>query len=135
MTLIIDLRPELEAQLKDEAAKTGIDAGTLVIRALEERLQRNRQIVPSHLSQEETDLFEKINQGLSESIWQEYHALIAKRRAETLTEEEHAHLIEISDRIEQTHAERMAHLAELARQRQTPLKALMEQLGVKPRKV
>ena len=111
MTLTIDLRPELEAQLRDEAARTGIDAGSLVVRALEERLHRSsRRFLPAHLSHEETNLFQKINQGLPESIWQEYHGLIAKRRAETLTQEEQARLIELSDRIEQTHAERMAHL-------------------------
>jgi hypothetical protein len=136
MTLTIDLQPELEAQLRDEAAKTGIDAGTLVVRALEERLQRNsRQSFPAHLSPEETVLLQKINQGLPEATWQEYRALIAKRRAETLTPEEHGRLIALSDGIEEANAERLAHLAELARQRQIPLKELMAQLGIKPRKV
>ena len=135
MTLTIDLQPELEAQLRDEAEKTGIDAGTLVARALEERFQRSRPPVPLHLSQEEAVLFQKIHQGLPEATWQEYHDLIAKRRAETLRPEEHVRLLALSDSIAEANAERLAHLAELARQRKTPLKTLMAQLGIKPRKV
>lgn len=136
MTLTIDLTQELEAQLREEAAKKGIDTGTFVIRALEERLRRNRrQRVPSHLSPEESALLQKINQGLPETVWQEYHDLIAKRRAETLAIEEQERLVALSERVEEAHAERMAHLAELAQRRQVPLKTLMRQLGVKPRKV
>jgi hypothetical protein len=136
MTLTINLTPELEAQLREEAAQKGVDASTFVVRTLEERLQRKRrQPMPSHLAQEESTLLQKINQGLPEAMWQEYHDLIAKRRAETLTPEEHGRLIALSDTIEQTHAERMAYVAELARLRQVPLKTLMAQLGIKPRKV
>jgi hypothetical protein len=136
MALTIDLNPELEAQLREEAAKTGIDTSAFVVRALEERLQRkSRQRVPSHLSQEEAALLQKINQGLPEAMWQEYHNLIAKRRAETLTSEEHVRLIALSDSIGEAHAERMAHVAELALRRHVPLKTLMGQLGIKPRKV
>jgi predicted transcriptional regulator len=136
MTLTIDLQPELEARLREEAAKSGIDAGTFVVRALEEQLQRySRKSIPSHLSQEEAALLQKINQGLHEAIWQEYHDLIVKRRAETLTPEEHARLIALSDSVEEANAERLTHLAELARRRKTPVKTLMAQLGIKPRKV
>jgi hypothetical protein len=132
----LTLNPELEAQVRQEAAKTGIDASAFVVRTLQERLQhRNLQRLPLHLSPEESSLLQKINQGLPEEMWQNYHDLIAKRRAETLTPEEHARLIALSDRIEAAHAERLAHVAELARLRQVPLKTLMSQLGIKPRKV
>ncbi len=68
-------------------------------------------------------------------MWQEYQDLIAKRRAQTLTPEEHARLIALSDTIEEAHVERMMSVAELARRRQLPLTTLMKQLGIKPRKV
>lgn|SRR5579884_121573 len=136
MALTIHLKPELEAQLREEAAKSGIDTSTFVVRALQERLQRkSRPRLPLHLSQEESALLQKINQGLPEATWQEYQFLIAKRRAESLTPEEHTRLIALSDTIEEAHVERMTLLAELARRRQTPLKMLMGQLGIKPRKV
>jgi hypothetical protein len=130
------LPAELEKAVTEEAAKTGIDAGTFVVRTLEERLRHNTpQRMPSHLYQEEAFLLQRINQVLSEATWQEYHHLIAKRRAETLMQEEHERLIALSDGIEAAHTERIAHVAELAQLRQTPLKTLMAQLGIKPRKV
>lgn len=136
MTLMIHLKPELEARLREEAVKTGVDTNTLVERVLQERLQRkSHPRLPAHLSQEESALLQKINQGLPETMWQEYHDLIAKRRAETLTPEEHTRLIALSDTIEEAHAGRMVLMADLARRRQIPLKTLMAQLGIKPRKV
>ncbi|HLK55597.1 MAG TPA: hypothetical protein VKU00_03485 [Chthonomonadaceae bacterium] len=136
MTLTIELTPELEAQLREEAAKIGSDTNTYVVQTLEERLQRkNPPLVPSHLSQEESALLQMINQGLPEAIWQEYHDLVAKRRAETLTPEEHARLIALSDVIAEAHTERMVRVGELARLRNMSLKALMKQLDIKPRKV
>jgi hypothetical protein len=136
MTLTIDLNPELAAQLEAEAAKSGIDANTFVVRALEAQLRpEKRSRPPSHLPAEETALLQKINQGLPEEIWQEYHDLITKRRNETLTQEEHARLMVLSNSIEETHVQRMVSVAELARMRQVPLKTLMDQLGIKPRKV
>ena len=136
MTLTIDLKPELEAQLREASAKTGIDTSAFVVHALKEQLRRkSRQPVPPHLSHEEAVLLQKINQGLPEVIWQEYHDLIAKRRAETLTLEEHAQLIALSNSIEEAHVERITHVAELAQRRHIPLKTHMGQLGIKPRKV
>lgn len=83
------------------------------------------------LTRVESDLLRKINQGLPEHVWQRYNELIAKRRAETLTAEEQTELIEISDSIEQANAERMAHLAELARLRHAPLENVMRELGIR----
>jgi predicted transcriptional regulator len=136
MTLTIDLKPELEAQLREEAAKMGSDPNAFVVQALEERLQRKgRQPAATHLSQEESALLQKINQGLPEATWQEYYELVDKRRAESLTQEDQARLIALSDGISEDHAERMANMAELARLRNISLKTLMRQLKVRPRKI
>ena len=58
------------------------------------------------------------------------HALIAKRCAETLTSQEQATLIEISDQIEQANARRIQYLIELANLRGTSLETLMQKLGI-----
>ncbi len=63
-------------------------------------------------------------------MWEHYHALIAKRRAETLTAEEQATLIEISDQIEQANTRRIQYLLELASLRGTSLEAVMQELGI-----
>lgn len=136
MVLTINLKPELEAQVLEEAAKTGIDAGAFVVRAIEEQLYRkNNAHMSSNLSRDEALLLQKINDGLPEPTWQEYHDLIAKRRAETLTSEDHLRLIALTETIEETHAERIRNAAELARLRNVPLAALMKQLGIRPRMV
>jgi predicted ATPase len=75
-------------------------------------------------------LLQQINQGLPQETWQRYHELIDKRRAESLTPDEHATLIALSDQIEELNARRVGYLVELARLRQTPLEALMQQLGI-----
>ena len=135
MAITLDLKPELEAQLRDEAAKTGIETRVFVVRALEEKLRRRSCLtMPTHLSEEESNLLQKINEGLPEVMWQEYHGLIAKRREETLMPEELARLITITERIEESHVERIVHVAELAQRRQIPLKTMMGQLGIAPRK-
>ena len=71
------------------------------------------------------------NEGPSPDLWQRYNKLIAKRQAETLTPDEQAVLIALSDQIEEFNAHRLESLAELARLRQTSVLDLMQQLGIK----
>jgi hypothetical protein len=86
---------------------------------------------PALLSPAEADLLQKINQGLPPEVWERYHQLVAKRRAETLTPSEHTELIRLSDQIELANARRLEHLVELARLRQISLDTLMDQLVIK----
>src|SRR5579883_2952416 len=100
MTLTIDLPPDLQAQLRAEAARAGIAEKDYVLQALAQRLHTasaSSKSGTTRLSPEETRLLSEINQGLPEETAQEYRDLLAKRRAETLTPEEQARLIEISD--------------------------------------
>jgi hypothetical protein len=134
MTLTVELPPELEAQLRAEAARAGQDPDTFIRSTLQERLRPSNhrpQALPPHLKRSEAELLQKINQGLPSELWERYHELVARRRAETLTPEEHARLIEVSDQIEAANARRIALLVELAGLRQTTLEALMDQLGIK----
>jgi hypothetical protein len=97
---------------------------------LEEHVRHiQRRSIPC-LREDEAHLLQQINQGLPQETWQRYHELIDKRRAESLTPDEHATLIALSDQIEELNARRVGYLVELARLRQTPLEALMQQLGI-----
>lgn len=78
----------------------------------------------------ESDLLQEINLGLSPESWAEYHALIAKRQAETLTASEQQQLIEISDRLEVANVRRMKALIALADIRGQSVDALMQELGI-----
>jgi hypothetical protein len=133
MTLTIDLPPELEGRIREEAARAGLDTGTFIRNTLEERVHHaaNTAAAPAHLPRTEADLLQKINEGLPPEMWQRYHELVARRRAETLTPEEQAELIALSDRVEAANTRRIEHLIELARLREISLEALMDQLGIK----
>ena len=130
MTLTIDITPQLESQLRKAAAKQGLDASEYVINTLQEHLRHAQNDGTPHLTEREFCLLQQINLGLPEETWQHYHELIAKRRAETLTPDEQATLIEISDQIEKLNVNRVKHLVELARLRKVSLSALMQQLGI-----
>ena len=88
-----------------------------------------------NLPPRETELLAKINQSLPEWDARRYQALMGKRRAETLTPEEHRELLRLTDAAEIIQAERIQHLTELARIRATTLDALMEELGLYPAQV
>ena len=133
MSLTIELKPELEVRLRDEASKAGLDAQTFIFLALEERLgesDRKNGKLPPRLSKQESELIGKINEGLPEEVLKQYRELAAKRRDEKLTRKEHAELIALSDRIEELGSRRMEALVELSKLRQVPLKALMKQMGI-----
>jgi hypothetical protein len=78
----------------------------------------------------ESDLLKEINLGVSTDTWAEYHKLIAKRQAATLTDGEQEQLIEISDRLEVANVRRMKALIELADMRGQSLDIVMQELGI-----
>ncbi len=128
MTLLVDLPPEIETQVREVALAEGLDVSALVRETLEARV---RQYDPSR-SLTESELLLRINRSFSESFWDTYRALITKRRAETLTPQEQQELIGMSDQLEAWHVERLRYLVKLAELRQVSLDALTQQLGLRP---
>ena len=92
---------------------------------------RAKRIAPS-LLQEEAGLLEQINQESPPDVQQRYDALTARRRAETLTPDEHQELLTLIDSIEQADAERAQALTELAQLRHVSVTTLMAELGIRP---
>jgi hypothetical protein len=84
------------------------------------------------LSVEETVLLQRINEAVPLELRRRYRELIARRDNGILTSEEQAELLRLTDAVENREAERVAHLAELARLRGVTLRALVEQLGLPP---
>ncbi len=82
------------------------------------------------LAPREAELFARINRTLAADERQEYRTLVQQRQAETLAEGDRDRLIELSDRQEALHADRMATLIELSQLRQTSLPDLMAELGI-----
>jgi hypothetical protein len=85
-----------------------------------------------HLSQAETALLLQINEGISAETQQRFDELVAKRQAGTITPEELAELIQLTDQSEQRDAQRVAALEALAHLRRMTLADLMDSLGISP---
>jgi len=129
MTLTLEVTPDLELHLRRAAGRKGLDAKSFVLGLLREQLARQN---PAPEVRKESELLAEINRGLSADQWKNYRELIAKRRAETLTSDEHAELIAITDQLEEDNVHRIKCLAELARRRQMSIDALMGELGIQP---
>ena len=84
------------------------------------------------LSKDESQLLQKINQGIPSDVQERYDELVAKRQAEILTVEEHQELLGMTDQIEKSDANRVKYMAELAQLRGVSLTVLMEELGIRP---
>ena len=104
------------------------DIDRIAARVLRLRAERNAPSLPSA----ETDLLKRVNEGLPEKEASRYHELMGKRRAGNLTSEEHRELLRLTDAAEAIQAQRIQDLTELARLRGTSLRALMEELSLKP---
>ena len=150
MPVTIELTPELEARLRREAARLGLPPEAYVARALEQHLGAGNPVGGNGsngpatdtaaaspggsnvhgLSAVEADLLQRINLGLPPDFWSAYRALLRRRDEGTLTPEEQASLVEMSDRVEEANARRMTALATLAKLRGIGLETLMRDLGV-----
>ncbi len=131
MTLTIHLTPDMEARLLRHAANAGMDASEFVVSTLASRLEQT-SAAGLHCGKDEAELLSAIGQGLPEQLWQRYRELGSRRQAASLSAEEHAELIGLSNLIEEDHARRMEYMARLATLRKVSLTALMEQMGIRP---
>ena len=134
MAIVIELAPELENQIRQAAAQSGLSPDTYILESVQARLHA----APTHfartkrLPDAEADLLQKINQRLSQISWLSYRELLAKRQAETLTSTEQTELIAFSDQIEEANVQRMTDVAALAHLCKTTMPTLMKELGLRP---
>lgn len=133
--MTIELAPDLEERVRVEANAAGVDANSWVVEALVSRLLKptSDPSKATRFSPEESRLLLEINKGLSESTWLRYRELVQRRDAELLTPAEYDELSELSDLIEEVHANRMECLAQLAELRGITMKELMAELSIEVR--
>jgi deferrochelatase/peroxidase EfeB len=127
-TINLTLSPELEQRLRTETLKQGLEPDLYILNTFQEHLQPS---IPTS-QPTEADLLQQINIGFSAQTWEQYHTLIAKRRAETLSPEEHDQLIQLSNRLENLNVARIQALIQLANLRNQTLEDLMQNLGINP---
>ena len=84
------------------------------------------------LSQAETDLLMKINEGLPEKVQLRYHELLQKSVAENLSEKELEEFQQLIPLVEAKSAERLTHLVQLADLWQTSVPDVMQRLDINP---
>jgi len=129
MSLTLQLPPELEAEIRRVAARDGIAPEAYAVSALEARVRQEVHAGPPDV---ESWLLEQVNTGLPPSTWERYHALKARRREDALSGAEYSELLQLTDSVEQWNARRLELLIQLARLRGTPLRALIEEMGLAP---
>lgn len=83
------------------------------------------------LSRTEAELLTIIHQPLPDGLGQRYAELLSKRRAETLSTDEHAELLRLTDQVEKLEVNRLEALVELSHLRKTSLPALMTELDLR----
>jgi hypothetical protein len=88
-----------------------------------------KRTAPS-LPYEEAELLLRINRRLPEDIERRYNALLVKRDAEILSEEEYAELLQCTQQVEAFDVARLEALSKLASQRGLTLAELMRQLDI-----
>jgi hypothetical protein len=101
---------------------------TLVCRLL---TLRKHQSVPA-LDEDESRLFEVINEGLPEETRERFVELKSRLKNRTMTPEEQQEFNRLTDEREKQNVRRLEALVELSKRRGVPLRELMDQLGVVP---
>lgn len=128
MGLTIDLKPELEQQVRAIAEEVGVAPDQYVTNVLNEHVAHNRVVSPAS----ETALLKRISLGIPTETWQRYHLLRERLENAVLTATEQQELKQITDRIEEANAKRIEALIQLANLRNTTLDALMNEFGLRP---
>jgi hypothetical protein len=100
-------------------------------RFVERILALRAQKFAPHLGEKETVLLERLHLGFPEPECNRYKELVGKRQNETLTSDEQAELIRLSDALEEWQARRLQTVDDLAQIRQVSLASLMSTLGIR----
>lgn len=115
MSLTIDLSPDFEARLREEAQSAGLSLEQLATQRLTE-----------------AELLWRIRTTAPEPETRQLHRLLRRQKRGTLTPVEAQQLQTLLDERELRGAQRLHDLLLLARLRSVPVPRLMEQLGLQP---
>ncbi len=92
------------------------------------RTEKERKAEVPRLSKRETQLFLRINRGLSEEQRRRMEELNEKVEESTITDEEHAELLRLAELAERISVDRLRAVIDLAKLRKVSPEALMKQL-------
>ncbi len=112
--------------LRPTSPLTFPEGETLQIRILDPKEPPHSTLSP------ETELLNKIHHPLPTDLHQRLTALIQQRDTDRLTPTEQQELIQLTQQVEILNVDRITHLIELAKHRQTTLPQLIKDLNLKP---
>lgn len=115
MPLIISLQPDVEARFREEAERDGITLEQFTTRRITE-----------------AELLWRIHTAVPESETRLLRRLLRKKSKGVLTQQEELDLQYILDQREERGAQRLRDLILLSQLRATPVRQIMEQLGIRP---
>ena len=130
MALTIEVTPEVEQRIRQQASLRGIDPSELAMQTLREHVHSPNPQAATILSRTETALLQIINQSIPESDLERREQLLDRARHEELPAAEQADLHRLIDLVEVTHARRIQAVVALAQKRGVPFEELMDQLGL-----
>ena len=131
MSIVIQINPSLETQLRAKASTKGMALNQFISQFLEHTFDNKSTTQPT-VSEREATLLQQVNLDIPPEKWEFYLKLKEKRQKETITETERNQLINLSNDVEMANAKRIGVLAELSQIRNVPIRVLMEQLGLTP---
>ena len=131
MSITIEVNTDLEKQLRAKAKQQGVEVSLYVSQFLEQIFPK-KTTTTSFVSNREAELLQKINLNIPTEEWQLYLDLKAKKQEKTLSNSEKNDFFRLIEKVENANTERIAVLAELAQIRKTPIRVLMQQLGINP---
>lgn len=85
-----------------------------------------------HFSKKESELLLRIGREFPSGQWQRIEELTDKMEFESITDEEHAELLRLTDLLEADRVKRLEAVVELAKYRKVSLDEVMKQLGMEP---
>lgn len=128
MSVTIAFPPTIEKQLRDDAARQGVSLEQYIAHFVISGLSGSNRPDPDELKEDE--LLQRVQLNVKPRELDEYYRLVELRKAEHMTDEEYERLLELTNRIEIAHAERMKYVVALAKLRGVSLEQTMLDLGL-----
>ncbi len=127
-TITINIDPRLAEAYNQAPAPRRKKALLAIKQALQELVETKAP----RLSKKETELFLIINQGLPVDQQKRIEELTEKMEFESITDAEHAELLQLTDAMEGAQVKRLKAVVELAKVRNVSLDEMLRQLGWEP---
>ena len=127
MSVTIAFPPTIEKRLRDDAARQGVSLEQYITQFVISGLSGSNRPDPDELTEDE--LLQRVQLNVKPHELDEYYRLVELRKSEHMTDEEYERLLELTNRIEIAHAERMKYVVALANLRKASLEQIMFDLG------